>query len=116
MVGSVYPLTPDRVKAIGKHYSTIRTKDLHMRDVRRSKNTTGNPLKTWVITHSFMSKTDMETLVDFFKSRRGKWDSFTFTDPTTATEHTVRFDTDMLEIKHPLYLRFSALIPLVEVL
>jgi len=113
---SAYPLTPDRTQIITKQYSTIVFGKKHQRDKTRSRNTTGNPRKKWRIFHDHITFTEMTTLKDFFKARRGRWHTFDFTDPATSASFTVRFDTDLLRIQHPTFNLFNITIDLVEVL
>lgn len=116
-MAGTYPLTPDRVDNYTKTYSIIASdQGVNRKDVRRARNDDGNPRRSWTLTHSAISYADMSTLATFFIARRGKWDDFTFTDPATSTAYTVRFDSDTLQIEHPIWNRFSIQVRIIEVL
>ncbi len=40
---------------------------------------------------------EVQTLVNFFETHRGRWDSFLFNDPYDSVQRRVRFDQDKLE-------------------
>jgi len=102
MPGSVYPLTPDRVLRVSRDYDIIRTSVVAQKEVRRARNSTGNPRKDWLLLHDHINLTDATTLINFFKGRRGRWDDFTFTDPADNISYRVRFSDDVLDIEKPL--------------
>lgn len=111
-----YPIVPDRVLERQKRFSTLIVSDPNRKEARRARNEIGNPKRSWTLFHDHISYADMMTLRAFFIARRGRWDSFMFTDPADGQTHNVRFDADVLSIEHPLYNRFSVQVPIVEVL
>lgn len=40
---------------------------------------------------------EIQTLVNFFETHRGRWDSFLYADPYDSVQRRVRFDQDKLE-------------------
>lgn len=97
-----YPLTPDRVTEMSRDFNILLSQRLTAKEARRAKNGTGNPRRSWVLLHNHVSLLEMQSLKEFFIARRGRWDSFNFTEPETSNTYEVRFDTDVLEIQKPL--------------
>ncbi len=119
-----YPLVPDRIRQESREYDILSTGPSSGREARRARNTTGNPRTNFVLYHDHISFTEKEQLLDFFESRRGRWNSFTWTQPAAprgdGLTYTVRFDQDTLEVDKPLGYtespRFSVEVKLKEVL
>lgn len=108
-----YPLTPDRVTELKVTRDVLLDAGglvgagAAFLETRRAKGDSGNPKKTWSLLHDHISLSDWQTLLSFFEARVGKWETFTFTDPSTEVEHTVRFDTDVLRADKPLGREYS---------
>jgi hypothetical protein len=115
-----YPLEPDRVTEVEKERDILIAGGLLGREQRRGRAGGGNPRRKWTLFHDHVSLSDMQTLVQFFINRGGRWQSFEFTDPSTSTTYNVRFDTDKLDVDKVLGRdespRFSIRVPIREVL
>jgi hypothetical protein len=60
------------------------------------------PFYRFDISISFLRETsgagnEMQALLDFFLTVKGKWDTFTFTDPYDGTTRTCRLDQDEID-------------------
>lgn len=73
------------------------------KEVRAAYQST--PRYRYELKFNFMRKTvpgggnDVQTLLDFFNTHRGRWDDFLFVDPYTTLQVRVRFDMDALDFK-----------------
>jgi hypothetical protein len=68
----------------------------------------GTPRYQFELTFNFFRQTnfsaqttfdELSTLVTFFETQKGQWDTFSFTDPVDGTVRTCRFAQDQLDIQ-----------------
>ena len=77
------------------------TTNIKTREDGTEKRITVMPLPLHIFEVKMLAQTDTErgALEDFFEARKGRFETFTFTDPVDSTVYTVRFDEDKLDFK-----------------
>jgi len=93
-ISGIFPVTFDHIYPLEIHYATEIFEREDGTEKRRALMHV--PLHVFEGLLFAQSEAARDCLEDFFDARRGTDLSFTFTDPLTSTEHTVRFETDSL--------------------
>lgn len=57
------------------------------------------PLRSWTISLTCITDAEVETLLTFIALVKGSLNQFDFHDPDSDTDHVVRFDQDVFNIK-----------------
>ncbi len=58
------------------------------------------PVQGRILTFGSIKESEATTLENFFRARRGRLESFNFTDPDTDLVFVMRFDQDDLVLRH----------------
>ncbi len=75
----------------------------------------GKTKKKFTIHFNVNSKTEIGTIRDFFVSKTGPKDTFTFTNPVDSTEYTVRYVDNSFKIERQNFGTYNARVELIEV-
>ena len=111
---SVWTLAPDWQGTDEPEFNTIISTFESGVEQRRARRTDSR--RSWRLSFSNRSRTDMETGRDFFLAVKGSFTSFTWTNPLDSAVYTVRFADDGFRITHEFYEVFSFECTFVEVI
>ena len=98
----------------GRTWRTLVTRFESGREQRRSKSDA--PRRGFHLEFNAIPESTANAIRVFFDSRKGSWDSFSFTNPADGVTSTVRFADDTFRLEHVATGICCLTIDLVEVL
>lgn len=104
---------PDNVIDEEPIFSTLVSEFENGYEQRRAK--WASPKRKWVLEFKNRIQSEMETIRNFFITKKGEYSSFTWTNPIDSTEYTVRFDEDSLLIQRKAFEIYDITLKFVEV-
>ncbi len=75
----------------------------------------GSPLRKFKLSFKTRTKTEMESVRDFFKAKKGALMSFTWLNPNDLEEYNVRFEKDSFDFKRIAFNIFDFEAEFIEV-
>jgi phage-related protein len=93
---SDFTISPDNAIELRSKYKTAVSEFENGAEQRRSLYE--NPVRSWRIKFENRTKTTYDTVKSFFETKRGRYASFTWTNPADNTEYTVRFAEDEIAL------------------
>jgi len=105
--------TPDYVYEEVQKYKTLVSSFENGYEQRRNKWASG--LKAFILDYRFRTKTEFETIRDLFISKKGSYDTLTWTNPNDSVEYTVRFDADSISFKNKAFELYDFSFKLLQV-
>jgi len=109
-----FSFIPDNSIPQNIEFNTLVSEFENGAEQRRSKR--DNSKIGWTLSFILRPKTEMESFKNFFNARKGKLESFYWTNPDDNTTRLVRFDEDKLEIKRLRYDLYSYSVKIIEVI
>lgn len=96
--GGVYPTTPQILQPFEE---TITFRTLIAGGAGKEQRDTAwtAPKRLFRLTYGALTKTDCDTLWDFYDSQKGTYGTFTFVNPLDSVSYTVRFKNDTMSRK-----------------
>lgn len=107
-------LVPDYSFATTGSFVTLISKAEGGKERRRSKRSTLK--REWKLTFPLLTVSECGSIWDFYLARKGAFEAFTWTDPVTSTQHTVRFKDDDLTKDYFEYNYYKLSLEFVEVI
>ena len=107
-------LVPDYSFATTGSFLTLVSKGESGKERRRSKMSTVK--REWKLTFPLLTSSECALIWDFYVARKGAYDAFTWLDPVTSTQYTVRFKDDNLTKDYFQYNQYKLSLEFVEVI
>lgn len=102
---SDFNFTPDSVIEETVNHNVITSRFENGSTQRRLKGT--NSPRSWGLNFVVRTKTEMETVRDFFNTKNGSLTSFTWTNPNDSIEYTVIFSDSSFTFIRSSYNNYS---------
>jgi len=106
-------LQPDFSLDSTQKFDTIVTEFENGFEQRRPR--WGTSLKRWKFVYKNRTSTEIAALRTLFTTKKGRFSSWLWTDPTDSVQRTVRFDSDELTLSLKAYGVYDASIDVIEV-
>ena len=94
-------LQPDFAFEDKTTFNTLVTEFENGVEQRRAKWAT--PIKSWKFVYKNRTASELSTLQTLFENKKGRYSSWTWTNPVDSQTYTVRFDTDELLVMLKAY-------------
>lgn len=110
-----FPTSPQPIKTqiTGIEFKTVISDSEDGYEQRRMVWPRGK--RTFALQYDVLTKTEMQTLWDFYVTCSGMYNSFTFYDRTSELNYTCRFDEDTLTMNEFFYRIYSGQMKLREI-
>lgn len=96
---ATYPLTPNRITRAMPEYKTTTIK--FERGYEQRSPDHDEPIITFQLQHQMLAvATELQTLINFFKARKGSYEKFYFVNHIDNVTYECRFSKDSLEIEY----------------
>ena len=96
-----FTLIPDFVIVEDINFDTLTSGEFSGLEQRRSKR--ANPLRSWSLQFIKRTQAELDTVRDFFSSKHGDAEHFTWENPIDSTEYYVRFADKKITYKFLQY-------------
>lgn len=102
---SDYAWIPNYTMQHDVEYTTLISEGEQGEERRRSKRTAG--IEGFSVVHNRLTTSQKNAMKAFFDAKKGANTSFTWTDPVSSVEYTVRFKNDKIVFSYNSYGRWS---------
>lgn len=113
-MGTTYPLQPNRIVETIPEWETriVSFSDFGGSEQRISTRT--KPKHTFRLIHQYISKSELDLIINFFNEKKGAFYPFYFVNHIDNKTYTVRFKNDSLKIDHINAKFFNVELELIE--
>lgn len=108
-----FSFIPDNSIPQNIEFNTLVSEFENGAEQRRTKR--DSPKREWTLAFTLRPKTEMESFKNFFEARKGKLESFYWTNPDDNVKRLVRFKDDILEIEKLHYDLYNYSVQFMEV-
>src|SRR3990167_2437360 len=104
-MAGTFTVNPDFVYEQEKKYNTLITDFESGKEQRRKK--WANPKRRFLLRYRNIGQTEYNSIISFFDSQSGAFDTFSWTNPMDSVAYTVRFLEDTLKVEELAYQRYA---------